>query len=80
MCCGTPVLTTRCGGGPECITDGLDGWLVRERDVDALADVIRSAASDRERAWTMGTAARRTAELRAGSGRASSLPRALKRI
>lgn len=62
MCCGTPVLTTRCGGGPECITDGVDGWIVKEREVDAIADVLRLAASQRERAWQMGRAARRTAE------------------
>ena len=27
MCSGTPVLTTPCGGGPECLDDGVEGWL-----------------------------------------------------
>src|SRR4029077_21106891 len=31
MCSGTPVITTPCGGGPECITDGIDGWLTPPR-------------------------------------------------
>lgn len=62
MSCGTPVLTTRCGGGPECITHGRDGWLVAERDVEALVDVIRWAASERDRVWDVGVAARARAE------------------
>ncbi len=63
MCCGTPVLTTACGGGPECITDGVDGWLVPPRDVDALVERLRQAAGDRERLFRMGLAARDAAEL-----------------
>jgi starch synthase len=62
MCCGTPVVTTPCGGGPECITDGVDGWLVPPRDIDALVDRLRAAASDRERTFAMGQAARARAE------------------
>lgn len=62
MSCGTPVLTTRCGGGPACITNDVDGWIVPERDVDALAERILHAASDRERTWSVGLAARQRAE------------------
>jgi glycosyltransferase involved in cell wall biosynthesis len=62
MCCGTPVLTTPCGGGPECITDGVDGWLVPPRDVGALVERLREAAGDRERLFRMGMAARARAE------------------
>lgn len=62
MCCGTPVLTTPCGGGPECLTDGVDGWLVPPRDVDALVERLRQAASDRDRLFRMGLAARNRAE------------------
>lgn len=62
MCCGTPVLTTPCGGGPECVTDGVDGWLVPARDVDGLVERLREAASDRERLFRMGMAARAKAE------------------
>lgn len=62
MCCGTPALTTRCGGGPECITDGVDGWLAPERDVDALVDRLRFASQHRDQLFAMGQAARRRAE------------------
>lgn len=62
MCCGTPVLTTRCGGGPECISDGVDGWLMPPRDVGAMVERLREAASDREHLFRMGLAARNRAE------------------
>ncbi len=62
MCSGTPVLTTPCGGGPECITDGEDGWIVPPRDIDALVARLREAAADRERLHAMGKAARARAE------------------
>lgn len=62
MCSGTPVVTTRCGGGPECITDGEDGFLVPERDVDALVEVLVRAHARREAMFEMGRAARARAE------------------
>ncbi len=62
MCCGTPVITTPCGGGPECITDGVDGWIVPPRNIDALVDRFREAAANRERLFAMGQAARARAE------------------
>jgi glycosyltransferase involved in cell wall biosynthesis len=62
MCSGTPVLTTECGGGPECITDGTDGWLVPSRDIDALVARLREAAQSRDRLFEMGKAARKRAE------------------
>ena len=62
MCCGTPVVTTPCGGGPECITDGVDGWLVPPRDIDALVERLRAAARDRDRLFAVGRAARARAE------------------
>ena len=62
MCCGTPVVTTPCGGGPECITDGVDGWIVPPRDIDALVERLRACAADRGRAFAVGVAARVRAE------------------
>jgi glycosyltransferase involved in cell wall biosynthesis len=62
MCSGTPVLTTPCGGGPECITDGVDGWLIPPRDVDALVERLRSCAANRDRVHEVGRAARARAE------------------
>jgi alpha-maltose-1-phosphate synthase len=62
MCCGTAVVTTPCGGGPECITDGVDGWIVPPRDIDALVSRFREAAADRDRLFAIGRAARSRAE------------------
>jgi len=62
MCTGTPVVTTPCGGGPECITDGLDGWIVPPRDIDALVARLRSCAADRDGVAAVGRAARARAE------------------
>jgi glycosyltransferase involved in cell wall biosynthesis len=62
MSTGTPVVTTPCGGGPECIDDGVDGWIVPPRDVDALADRFRFCAANRDRAFAMGKVARAHAE------------------
>ncbi len=62
MCCGTPVVTTPCGGGPECITDGIDGWIVPPRNIDALVERFRDAAANRDRLFAMGQAARQRAE------------------
>lgn len=62
MCTGTPVVTTPCGGGPECITDGVDGWLVPPRDIDALVERLRAAAANRDHVAAVGRAARARAE------------------
>jgi glycosyltransferase involved in cell wall biosynthesis len=62
MCTGTPVVTTPCGGGPECITDGVDGWVVPPRDVDALVERFRACAADRDATGAIGRAARARAE------------------
>jgi glycosyltransferase involved in cell wall biosynthesis len=62
MCSGTPVVATRSCGAPECISDGVNGWLVGTRDVDALVTRIRNAAADRDAAFKIGQAARRRSE------------------
>jgi glycosyltransferase involved in cell wall biosynthesis len=62
MCCAIPVVTTPCGGGPECITDGVDGWLVPARSIDALVERLRAAAADRDHLAAIGRAARARAE------------------
>ena len=62
MCTGTPVVTTPCGGGPECITDGVDGWIVPRRNIDALVERLRACAADRARTQAIGLAARERAE------------------
>jgi glycosyltransferase involved in cell wall biosynthesis len=62
MCCGTPVITTPCGGGPECIEDGVDGWIVPPRDIDALVERLRFCAANRDAVFEMGRRARARAE------------------
>jgi glycosyltransferase involved in cell wall biosynthesis len=62
MCSATPVLTTPCSGGPECLTEDAEGWIVPPRDVDALVERLRFAAANREALSRMGAAARRRAE------------------
>ncbi len=62
MCSGTSVITTPCGGGPECIEDGVDGWIVPPRDIDAMVERLRFSAANRDRVFAMGQAARAHAE------------------
>ncbi|HEY7375555.1 MAG TPA: glycosyltransferase [Polyangia bacterium] len=62
MCSATPVITTACSGGPECITDGVDGWLLPARDVGALVEKLRWIAANRDQAAAVGRAARLRAE------------------
>jgi len=62
MCSGTPVVTTPSGGGPECITHGVDGWIVPAGDIDALVETLRYCAANRDQVRRVGQAARARAE------------------
>lgn len=62
MACGTPVVTTNCGGGPECIEHGREGWIVETGNIDALVEQLRACAADRAATFAVGLAARRRAE------------------
>jgi glycosyltransferase involved in cell wall biosynthesis len=62
MCTATPVLTTTSSGGPECITDGIDGWIIPPRDIDALVEQLRACAADRDATRAVGLRARARAE------------------
>jgi glycosyltransferase involved in cell wall biosynthesis len=59
-----PVVATRVGGVPDVVTDGVDGFLVEQGDVDALAERLARLAADPELRRAMGEA-----------GRARMLPR-----
>ena len=77
MSCGTPVVTTPCGGGPECITDGVDGWLIPPRSIEALVERLRTAAADRDALAIVGEAARARAERWSWQNAEDALVRAL---
>jgi glycosyltransferase involved in cell wall biosynthesis len=46
MAAGLPVITTRVGGIPELIEDGVEGFLIAPGDVEALADRITRLIRD----------------------------------
>jgi len=55
---GKPVVTTRVGGIPELVIDGITGILVPPKDSEALKDAILSLLMDREKAREMGKRSR----------------------
>lgn len=55
---GLPVICTRHNGFPEGMLDGESGYLVPERDVDAMADKINALIEQPERWPEMGRAGR----------------------
>lgn len=61
-----PVITTDAGGMPEAVRDGVDGFVVRRRDIDALADRLVRLARDPELRLRMGKSARQRVRDRFG--------------
>ena len=66
MAMGKPVLVSDYAGLPENVRDGEDGWIVRTRDVDAIAAAIVRMLDARDRLPAMGAAARARAEAEFG--------------
>ncbi len=58
MAIGLPVISTYHGGIPELVEDGKSGFLVPEKDVEALADKLRYLIEHSELWSTMGKAGR----------------------
>jgi colanic acid/amylovoran biosynthesis glycosyltransferase len=58
MAVGLPVVATRHGGIPELVEDGVNGYLVSERDPEAIADRIRRLVSEPGLWHDMGLAGR----------------------
>ncbi len=59
MAFGLPALASSAGAAHEIITHGLDGFLVRSDDVEAMAEHIDELARDREKLARMSVAALR---------------------
>ncbi len=64
MALGMPVVTTRHGGIPELVEDGVSGFLLPERDVAAIANAGETLIAQPERWAEMGRAGRATVEAR----------------
>lgn len=58
MSYGVPVISTRVGGIPELVRDGIDGYLIEAGDQAALEDRLGRLASDAALRSRMGEAAR----------------------
>lgn len=62
MACGIPVITTPNTAGPDIITDGVEGFIIPIRDVEALKEKLEWCYSHPQELAEMGRAARRKAE------------------
>jgi len=69
MACGVPPVSTRVGGIPEVITDGVDGFLEEPGDTQAQARRVIDLLTDDALYARMSGAARRTALTRFSSAR-----------
>ena len=59
MACGLPVIVSeRCGCVPDLVHDGRNGFVFNPHDVDALATLMATIASDANRRAIMGLAGR----------------------
>ena len=65
LACGLPCLVSDIPANREWVTDGENGWLFRDGDVDDLAERILLVISQREKLPELGRAGRRSAERRA---------------
>ncbi|MDF5720668.1 MAG: glycosyltransferase family 4 protein [Rhizonema sp. PD37] len=62
MSCGIPVITTPNTAGPDILTDGVEGFIIPIRDVEALKQKLEWCYSHPHELAQMGRAARRKAE------------------
>ncbi|GIU78031.1 MAG: hypothetical protein KatS3mg005_1269 [Bryobacteraceae bacterium] len=58
MACGLPVVCTDAGGMREAVRDGIEGFVVPVRDVEAMTEALLKLARDPELRRRMGEAAR----------------------
>ena len=62
MACGIPIITTPNTAGPDIITDGVEGFIIPIRDVEALKEKLEWCYEHPEELAQMGKAARKKAE------------------
>jgi len=62
MACGIPIITTPNTAGPDIITDGIEGFIVPIRDIEALKQKLEWCYSHPQELAEMGIAARRKAD------------------
>jgi glycosyltransferase involved in cell wall biosynthesis len=65
MACGRPVLVSDIPGNRQWITQGVEGWLFPDGNVQALAELILKAIELRSQLTAMGSAARKLVEQKA---------------
>jgi glycosyltransferase involved in cell wall biosynthesis len=65
MASGRPAVVSDIPGNREWIQAGVNGWLFKDGDPEAMAESIKQAIQQREALDEMGAAARRIAEQRA---------------
>lgn len=68
MAAGKPVISTRVGGLPWLVEEGVSGMLVEPGDVEGLAGALAAVLTDEARRSAMGEAARRKALARFEAG------------
>ena len=61
MSMGKPVIISDCGGLPENITDGVDGYIVRAKNVDSVKNCVMEIIEHPQQLLTMSENARKKA-------------------
>jgi colanic acid/amylovoran biosynthesis glycosyltransferase len=69
MAMGLPVVTTNAGGMAEAISDDIEGYVVPVRDIQSMADRIKSLLTNSAKRERMGLSARSRAEAEFSLGR-----------
>jgi colanic acid/amylovoran biosynthesis glycosyltransferase len=59
MACGVPVVATNCGGVPEAVTDGVEGFLVAPRHPEKMAESLLRLREEHGLRKRMGEAGRK---------------------
>ena len=62
MASGLPVVTTRIGGIPEAVTDGVEGFLIEAGDLASLTDRLQRLTTSPQDGDRMGQAGRKRVE------------------